>query len=471
MDFTFSVEQDALRESVRSFLAREAPGEYIRTMADDERGFTDDVWDNLAELGWPGLLVPEADGGLGLGLVDMAVVMEEMGRLPFPGPFFSSSVFATLAARRLGDADLLAQLASGAIRGTVALEELGHGDPVDRVHTRARRKDADWILTGQKPLVLDGHTADWAIVVARTEEGLGSFLLEPPRCLQRRETDGFRVDVGVGGALPDGLERRDGPVELLACLRVLGRHLERLLAHAGRDRAHRGSGALHDPLDDRGTRIGISEHVAPGDLHAVELETRLGDAGRRVLAFACHAVRARVHDQHHDGTVVTGRRRHQHPVGDQPGGNARLDTVDAPAVAVGASGRRRVERVGPGLDQRRGQHRLTGDDAWQVLLHLRVGAELRDGQRAEHHGRQHRDRRDGAADLFEETAQGHEPEAAPACVLRQRDPEQARLRQLRPRVAIESLAAGLELLEVLVRLAVGQDLAGEVARRLLLLAQ
>src|SRR2546421_12264521 len=150
-------------------------------MADDERGFTEDIWDKIAAPGWPGLLVPEAAGGLGLGLVDMAVVMEEMGRLPFPGPFFSSAVFATLAATRLEEADLLAQLTSGAIRGTVALEELGHDDPVDRVHTRARRKGADWVLTGEKPLVLDGHTADWVIVVARTEDGLGSFLLEAPR--------------------------------------------------------------------------------------------------------------------------------------------------------------------------------------------------------------------------------------------------------------------------------------------------
>jgi alkylation response protein AidB-like acyl-CoA dehydrogenase len=181
LDFTFSDDQDALRESVRSFLARETPSQYVREMADDERGFTDAVWGKVAELGWPGLLVPEANGGLGLGLVDMAVVMEEMGRLPLPGPFFSSAVFATLAARRLDDADLLAQLASGEIRGTVALEELGHDDPVDRVHTRARRKGADWVLTGHKPLVLDGHTADWVIVAARTEEGLGSFLLEAPR--------------------------------------------------------------------------------------------------------------------------------------------------------------------------------------------------------------------------------------------------------------------------------------------------
>src|SRR5207244_13286206 len=121
------------------------------------------------------------DGGMGAGLAAMAVVMEEMRRRPLPGPFCASAVFATVAARRLEEPDLLAQLATGAIRGTVALEELGHDDPVDRVHTRARRKGADWVLTGEKPLVLDGHTADSVIVVARTEDGLGSFLLEAPR--------------------------------------------------------------------------------------------------------------------------------------------------------------------------------------------------------------------------------------------------------------------------------------------------
>jgi alkylation response protein AidB-like acyl-CoA dehydrogenase len=180
MDFTFSDDQDALRDAVRSFLANEAPSAYVRAMADDDRGFTDELWNKIAAGGWPGLLVPEAQGGLGLGLVDMAVVMEEMGRISFPGPFFSSAVLATLAARRLGADELLAPLASGTLRGTVALEEQGHGDPVDRVRTRARRKGANWVLNGVKLLVLDGHTADWVIVVARTEEGLGSFLIQAP---------------------------------------------------------------------------------------------------------------------------------------------------------------------------------------------------------------------------------------------------------------------------------------------------
>ena len=181
MDFTVSDDQDALRDAVRSFLTNEASGAYTRAMADDERGFTDEMWRKIADMGWPGLLIAEEHGGLGLGLVDMAVVMEEMGRLPFPGPFFSSAVFATLAAQRLGASDLLSALASGTLRGTVAIEEQGHGDPIKRVRTRARRKGADWVLSGEKIMVLDGHSADWVIVAARTEDGIGSFLIQAPK--------------------------------------------------------------------------------------------------------------------------------------------------------------------------------------------------------------------------------------------------------------------------------------------------
>jgi alkylation response protein AidB-like acyl-CoA dehydrogenase len=208
MDFTFSDDQEALRDSVRSFLADRGMT-YVRAMVDDERGFTDDVWRAMSELGWTGLLVPEAQGGLGLGLVDMVVVMEEMGRFPFPGPYFSSAVLATLAAKRLGETDLLAQLAGGDLRGTVAIEEMGHGDVVDRVRARSRRKGADWVVSGLKPTVLDGHTADWAIVVARTEDGIGSFLLEAPAAQLVPGLDPTRKLARLD--LDDRVVRRIGP--------------------------------------------------------------------------------------------------------------------------------------------------------------------------------------------------------------------------------------------------------------------
>jgi alkylation response protein AidB-like acyl-CoA dehydrogenase len=183
VEFTFSADQDALRQAVRDLLSREVrsgAGGYVRQMADDRVGITDELWQTLADLGWCGLLIPQEHGGLGLGMTDLVVVLEEMGRVPFPGPYLSSSVLATTAAVRLGLDDRLGALATGVTRGTVAIDELGHGDPIARIRTRASRKSGRWRLTGHKPVVLDGHTADWVLVPARTQEGLTTFLVEAP---------------------------------------------------------------------------------------------------------------------------------------------------------------------------------------------------------------------------------------------------------------------------------------------------
>jgi alkylation response protein AidB-like acyl-CoA dehydrogenase len=180
VDFTYDEEQLALQDVARTALARECGPELLRVLADDDAGMTDGLWSTLAELGWTGLLVPAEYGGSGSGLLETCIVLEQMGRVPLPGPFFSSAVAATLAARALGANELLSDLASGARRGTVALGEQGHGDPLSTVRTRARRKGAQWVLSGEKSAVVDGHTADWAIVVARSEEGVRSYLLENP---------------------------------------------------------------------------------------------------------------------------------------------------------------------------------------------------------------------------------------------------------------------------------------------------
>lgn len=180
MDFTFSDDQDALRSSVHDVLAGLVRDGRVRAMVDGDDAAVDEMWQSFGELGWPSLLVPEASGGLGLGLIDAVVVLEEMGRFTVPGPFLSSSVCATDAALRLDLDQLLADLATGTTTGTIALEELGHDDPVERVRTRAGRKGGRWVLDGLKPLVLDGTTADWVLVAARTQEGIGSFLIEQP---------------------------------------------------------------------------------------------------------------------------------------------------------------------------------------------------------------------------------------------------------------------------------------------------
>lgn len=162
MDFTFSPEQDALRDSVRAFLAAQATPEYVRTMMDDSAGITDVVWAQLGELGFTSL-VREAT------LLDLVVVAEEMGKLPLPGPFLSA-MCAELVAKHLGE--------SFEGRGTFAVEEDGTRSPLDAVHTTV---DAEGVLRGVKPLVLDGHTADFAYVVVReTEGGLATYVLDAP---------------------------------------------------------------------------------------------------------------------------------------------------------------------------------------------------------------------------------------------------------------------------------------------------
>ena len=180
MEFTLDDDQHALQQTAKAFLAEHVPSAVLRAAVDGEQGLPDDVWRRTADLGWTGLLVPAEHGGSGAGLLEMMVVLEEMGRLPLPGAFLSSAVLATTAARRLGLDELLAPHAAGTARGTVAIDEDGHGDVIDRIRTRASRKSGQWRLSGVKSIVLDGADADWVLVPARTQEGLVTFLLERP---------------------------------------------------------------------------------------------------------------------------------------------------------------------------------------------------------------------------------------------------------------------------------------------------
>jgi alkylation response protein AidB-like acyl-CoA dehydrogenase len=172
LDFEFSEDQELLRTTVRRFLTERAPIAYVREMLDDERGTTDDVWSGLTALGATGLLVPKAQGGAGMGMVDMAVVLEELGRAVHPGPFASTAVGAVslvaLAGSEDDRAELLPGLASGESIGTVALSSAGD--------TRAVVNNGDWSIGGEKTHVADAAAADELIVAATTTKGeLGAF--------------------------------------------------------------------------------------------------------------------------------------------------------------------------------------------------------------------------------------------------------------------------------------------------------
>ena len=175
MDFEFSADQEMLRESVRGFLSTRAPITFVREMYDDPRGTTDTVWAGLAEVGATGLLVPEAYGGAGAGMVDMAVVLEELGRAVHPGPFTSSAVGAVGLVLAVGSTDdhatLLPGLASGESIATVALLEPDRRVEWRAPTTRAVADGGGWRLDGEKAHVPDAASADTIFVSATTEDG------------------------------------------------------------------------------------------------------------------------------------------------------------------------------------------------------------------------------------------------------------------------------------------------------------
>jgi alkylation response protein AidB-like acyl-CoA dehydrogenase len=173
MDFGFSQEQELLRQTARSFLEKECPSGFVRRMMNDPAGTTDEFWGKLAELGWLGLIYPEAHGGVGLGLVDLTVVLEEMGRAVMPGPFFSTVLLGGLAVLDAGSeaqkAAWLPRIAAGEARATLALlEESARWDAAGVAVTAKPGKGGGFVLSGTKLFVPDGHAADLLVVAART---------------------------------------------------------------------------------------------------------------------------------------------------------------------------------------------------------------------------------------------------------------------------------------------------------------
>ena len=97
MDFDFTQEQVMLRTLTREFFSRESTPRAVRTLMDEPRGYSDATWQQISEMGLPGLAIDPGYGGQGLGMIEMALVLEEMGRVAYPGPYFATSVLAASA--------------------------------------------------------------------------------------------------------------------------------------------------------------------------------------------------------------------------------------------------------------------------------------------------------------------------------------------------------------------------------------
>ncbi|TMK60945.1 MAG: acyl-CoA dehydrogenase [Actinobacteria bacterium] len=170
MDFEFTDEQLELREQARNFLEKECPISLVRAVVEDGTD-AGALWESMVRLDWPALTVPEDSGGLGLGYVELAVVLEELGRVIAPGPFLATvSQFIPAVREAATDAQRsrwLGAIARGEITGTLAVaEESGVWTPA-AVECVARRDGDDWVLDGTKDYVLEGAAADELVVAAR----------------------------------------------------------------------------------------------------------------------------------------------------------------------------------------------------------------------------------------------------------------------------------------------------------------
>jgi len=179
MDFGFSPEQEMVRDSVRKLLDAESPSTLVRAMLADERAHAPQLWRHLAELGVLGILVPAEHGGQGGTLLDLTVVLEEMGKALLPGPFFASAVLGTLAIALGGSPtqrrSLLPALASGERRATVAI---GTGDDAGAPAIIATNGPDGFRLTGTIGFVMDAHVADVLVVPAHTDGGVTLFVVD-----------------------------------------------------------------------------------------------------------------------------------------------------------------------------------------------------------------------------------------------------------------------------------------------------
>ena len=175
MDFSFTEEQDMLRISARDFLAKECPKAKVREMTEDERGYDVQMWHSMAELGWMGLVFPEEYGGMAASLMDLVILMEEMGRNILPGPFFSTIALCALPLLEYGSSEqktkFLPQIAKGEAIWTFALAESSGRYEASEIKLRAVLGGTNYVLEGHKLFVTDAHVADYVLVVGRTGDG------------------------------------------------------------------------------------------------------------------------------------------------------------------------------------------------------------------------------------------------------------------------------------------------------------
>jgi alkylation response protein AidB-like acyl-CoA dehydrogenase len=175
MDFGLNEDQETLAKYARDFLTNECPTSFVRTMMESETAHDAAFYGKMAQLGWMGIAIPEAFGGQGMTYVDLAVLLEEMGRSVLPGPFFATVCLAAPVITEAGSDEqrkaLLGPIASGERTAALAYTEPNARVDASGIELLARPQDGGFVLSGTKSFVLDAHVADTIVVAGRTSDG------------------------------------------------------------------------------------------------------------------------------------------------------------------------------------------------------------------------------------------------------------------------------------------------------------
>jgi alkylation response protein AidB-like acyl-CoA dehydrogenase len=181
MNFGLTETQQTLKKTTRQFLTAECPPAEVRRLMETETAFDAALWSKMAEQGWTGIIFPEEYGGIGMGMVEMAAVLEEMGRALLPGPFLSTVLLAGSAIAHAGTESqkqrYLTAICQGSAKATLAILEEGASWSTDSVHLHASGSAGGYVLKGRKLFVPDAGVADFLVCAARLRGDLALFIV------------------------------------------------------------------------------------------------------------------------------------------------------------------------------------------------------------------------------------------------------------------------------------------------------
>jgi len=189
MKLILTEEQEFLRDTAKDFAQERTPVTHLRSLRDnnDENLWDKDIWQEMVNLGWSGILIPEEFGGSDFGVTGISVILQECGKTLTPSPLFSTGVLGAYAISNFGTQEqkekYLPKIVSGEITTALAVDESSHHDPCKTLF-KAEQKGNDFLLNGKKTFVIDGASADVLIILARTSgnsgdlAGLTLFIIE-----------------------------------------------------------------------------------------------------------------------------------------------------------------------------------------------------------------------------------------------------------------------------------------------------